>query len=289
MKNIRELLEYGSELLKASSSSARLDAELILSHALKGSRLDLVMKSEDLPSEMQLGLFEKLLKRRVAGEPIAYITGKREFFGLEFKVTPAVLIPRPETEHLVERALELCSSISNPRIIDLGTGSGCISISLAVELAKLGKKASILALDKSQAALEIAGQNAKMHAANSITFLQSDWFEGVSPQKFDLIISNPPYIAESDKAVSPETSFEPRSALYAGVEGLDAYRAILARAKDYLAPAGVILFEIGYKQSEELMGLAKNYFSQGEAKLFVEQDLSGHDRIVLIKSEQARR
>ena len=186
------------------------------------------------------------------GEPVAYIVGEREFFSLEFKVTPAVLIPRPETELLVEFALEQIAPDSACRVLDLGTGSGCIAISIAQHR----PHADIVAVDASVAALEIARDNARRHAVTAIEFVQSDWFGALSGRQFDLIVANPPYVAADDPHLERgDVRFEPAAALTGGGDGLACIRLIVASAPQYLRTGGWLAFEHGYDQSERVREL----------------------------------
>ncbi len=184
--------------------------------------------------------------RRRTGEPIQYITGETEFYGLPFRVTPDVLIPRPETEHLVEKVLELAANFAAPRIVDVGTGSGCIAIALAYKL----PQASITAIDLSKSALAIARENAKRNGV-AMRFLEGDLLVPVTEERFEFIVSNPPYVAEADReSLSVEVrEYEPALALFAGDDGLEVYRRLIPATFDALIPGGFVVLEIGYGQS----------------------------------------
>ena len=224
------------------------EAELVFSHILNCDRLSLYLNKDTDLNQDQCALVSQIFKRRISGEPLQYILGEAEFMGLKFKVDKRALIPRPETEILVEAALEELGqmSIANPKVLDLGTGSGCI----AVAMAKLFPQASIWATDISQEALQLAKENAALNNVE-IKFLRCDLFSGLEKEKFDLMISNPPYIATQEFCrLARELSFEPKLALEAGTDGLDFYRRIIKQAGVYLNPAGLIAFEVGINQAD---------------------------------------
>jgi release factor glutamine methyltransferase len=214
------------------------------------------------------------LAQRLQGRPIAHITGRREFWSREFQVTPEVLIPRPETELLVELALARIQPEQTARIADLGTGSGAVAITLALER----PKASVTALDLSPAALRIAEANAARLGAGNVRFVESDWFAALpAAESFDLIVSNPPYIAESDPHLGlGDVRFEPPMALASGPDGLDAIRHIVGQALARLNPGGWLLFEHGYDQSAAAQGLLKAAGFQAVGSF---ADLQGHLRV----------
>jgi release factor glutamine methyltransferase len=212
------------------------------------------------------------LERRAAGEPIAYLTGACEFYGLEFRVTPAVLIPRPETELLVDLALERLPAAGRARVLDLGTGSGCI----AVTLAHLRPQLEVWAADVSPAALEVARDNARRLLA-PVRFRRSDWLAGQAGERFDLILANPPYVAAHDPHLSQgDLRFEPACALVAGEDGLDDIRRIVAAAPAHLAPGGWLLFEHGYDQARRCRALLA---AAGFARVASWRDLAGIERV----------
>lgn len=222
--------------------------------------------------------FQALLKRRLNGEPIAYILGKREFYGLEFKVTPDTLIPRPDTETLVEAALEKIPKDKACRVLDLGTGSGAIAIAIA----KHRPLATVTAVDQSSAALAIAVGNAQDLNVRNVQFVLSDWFSVLERQAFDVIVSNPPYIAENDAHLKQgDLRFEPISALAAGKEGLDCIRHIITHARQHLAPQGWLMLEHGYDQSTAVAGLMKDAGYQSISSFL---DLSGLYRVTAGRS-----
>ncbi len=217
------------------------EARLLLCHALGVTHAALEAHPERKVSPQDTAQFQDLVARRARGEPMAYLTGHREFYGLDFRVTPAVLIPREETELLVDVALDAPAR----RILDLGTGSGC----LAIAVAKQRPQAEMTAVDASEAALEVARENALRHGV-SVRFLQGDWFAPVAGERFDLILANPPYVAEGDPHLSQgDVRFEPRGALAAGPDGLDDIRRIVAAADAHLASGGQLWFEHGYDQA----------------------------------------
>lgn len=224
------------------------EARLLLAWLLGRNRAWLEAHRDDALDEALARQFAALAARRAAGEPVAYIVGRREFYGREFEVTPAVLIPRPETELLVELALAKVGGAA-PRILDLGAGSGCVAITLALET-----KGQVSAVDLSAEALAVARGNAARLGA-TVDFLQSDWFAAVTGQ-FDLIVGNPPYIAEGDVHLAEgDLRFEPALALACGPDGLAAIRRIVAAAPRFLAPGGWLLFEHGYDQAEAVRAL----------------------------------
>jgi release factor glutamine methyltransferase len=252
-------------------ATASRDAELLLLHTLQISRVTLLAHPSRELTAAQQALYQHSIERRLRHEPIQYITGQQEFYGLVLDVTPAVLIPRPETEHLVETVLHLLPS-DNPdkpdrplTIADIGTGSGAIAIALAVHL----PQASITALDLSSDALTVAAANAAKHGvAARIRFLHSDLLAAVLPaqsgeaeNRFDAIVSNPPYIPESDRlTLHPQVrDYEPASALFAGESGLDLYRRLIPQAWSALKPNGLLALEIGHGQRDALAALLSGW------------------------------
>ena len=245
---VGELLRQGEQALSPTSSSSRLDAEVLLSHALGCSRSSLIARLRDECATEIAVAFRGFLERRSAGEPVAYITGEREFWGLSFVVTPAVLIPRPESELIVEEGIKALDGIERPRILDLGTGSGCLSIALVKETRRRGARdLACLAIDCSESALAIARENAARHGvASEIDFRVSDWFSrsDLFSPPYDLIVANPPYIDPSERT-PVELSYEPSNALFAAEHGLADVREILSGSSRMLAPGGVLLCEVG--------------------------------------------
>ena len=242
----------GAQRLAHCSPTPGLDAALLLAFVLGRPRIALIAHATDPVAPADERHFLDLIERRVRHEPVAYLTGRKEFFGREFAVTPAVLIPRPESELLVERAMEILAGRTDAVVIDLGTGSGCLAISIALECAARGAPVRMIASDVCAAALEIARTNARNLGA-SVEFRAGRWLEvaGVG-ERFDLIVANPPYIEPGDRRVSPELAFEPPGALYAGDAGCADLLAIMAAAPAHLQPGGSVLLEIGAGQGEEL-------------------------------------
>jgi release factor glutamine methyltransferase len=261
------------------NAAASRDAELLLLHALQISRATLLAYPDrELPSDQQT-LYQDLVVRRLQHEPVQYIIGQQEFYGLNFNVTPAVLIPRPETEHLVEAVLKLLPPNQPLKIVDVGTGSGAIAIALAVHL----PRAAITALDISSDALAVAATNAREHTvADRIRFLPSDLLSAVGTDEagFDAIVSNPPYIPETDRlSLHPQVrDHEPATALFAGETGLDIYRRLIPQAHNALKPDGLLALEIGHGQQGALAELLSGW----QGVCFVE-DLQGIPRVALAR------
>jgi release factor glutamine methyltransferase len=257
---LRASVEWAEAELRNSPhpERARLDAETLLLHLLKQNRAWLLAHWEDeAPPEVQ-SAFGTLIQRRCTGEPIQHITGVAEFFGLPFHVTRDVLIPRPETEHLVEEVLRLAAAFPAPKIADIGTGSGAIAVALAHSL----PDALLTAIDQSQSALAIALQNAQRNqVADRIAFLEGDLLAPLAGQRFDIIASNPPYVPLVDQAsLSVEVrDHEPHSALFAGEDGLAIYTRLIPEAREHLAPGGWLVMEIGYGQREAIEEILLSY------------------------------
>jgi len=255
--SIKRLLQWTQQFLKEKGvESARLEAEILLAHVLGCKRIDLYVRSEEQPADDKRTTFRELIKKRVDGCPVAYLVGQREFFQLNFAVTPAVLIPRPETELLVIEAIRLLKGKESSRVLDIGTGSGCIALSIA----KQCPAARITASDKSEQALAIATRNAATHRLGEhVRFVQGDLFVPIGDETFDLIISNPPYIAtaEIETLDRDVRDFEPRTALDGGADGLGIYRRLIAETPSHLAPGGSLLLEIGATQESAVHELLK--------------------------------
>jgi release factor glutamine methyltransferase len=247
-----------------------LENRLLLCHALGLTRVGLITQSHRILTDAEASALEALVARRLAGEPIAYILGKREFFGLDFRVTDAVLIPRPDTELLVELALERLPQGGS--VLDMGTGSGAI----AVAIAHTRPDASVSALDASPAALDVARANAAANGA-AVRFLHSDWYAALGADRFDLIVSNPPYIASGDAHLSQgDLRFEPVSALTDHADGLSHLRRIVAGAGAHLKPGGWLLMEHGYDQAAQVRQLLA---ASGYAEVQSWRDLAGIERV----------
>ena len=274
---LHEALERGALQLGAGPhpEKARRDAEVLLLHASGRSRTDLLAHGEDEFSLAESLRYKSLLDRRTKGEPIQYITGETEFYGLPFRVTPDVLIPRPETEHLVETVVALARSFAAPRIVDIGAGSGAISVALAHHL----PKARITTTDLSEAALAIARENVRSSGvADRICFLQGDLLAPLAGEKFDIIVSNPPYVPASDRdSLSVEVrEYEPLLALFAGEDGLDIYRRLIPAAFVALTSGGFIALEIGYGQADAVQNFLR---AAGFAQIEFTPDLQSIPRV----------
>jgi release factor glutamine methyltransferase len=268
-----------AQTLGLSADEARVDAQTLLRRALGVTRAWLIAHAEQALTTEEQTRFQHLLHRRLQGEPVAYILGRREFYGLEFTVAPGVLIPRPDTETLVEAALRLMQQ--NPstsrQILDLGTGSGAIAIAIAVN----DSLSRVVAVDKSEDALNVARGNAERLGAASVRFMQSDWFAALADERFDIIASNPPYIAAGDPHLSQgDLRFEPLGALASGVDGLDDIRRIVALAPAHLEPGGWLLLEHGYDQADRVAALMRE---AGFTEIDHAADLAGIRRVTLGK------
>ncbi len=289
-----------TSLIESGSPSAAIDAAVLLCHVLNKPRSYLLTWPDKTLAEQELQQFQSVLARRISGEPVAYITGEREFWSLPLKVSPATLIPRPDTERLVELALQKVQSASPSHILDLGTGTGAIALAIASEC----PQHQILGIDLQQQATELAGQNAQNLAINNVHFIQGSWFEPlkvaplnkvehqdkIEPQKkverqkkqyqeikFTLIVSNPPYIEKNDPhLVAGDVRFEPISALVAEEKGLADIRTIATEAVHFLEPAGWLMFEHGFEQGHAVRELLSD---MGYINILTEQDYNGHDRV----------
>ena len=271
--------ESAAILREATVEDARREAVSLLAHVLHRDRGFLIAHSDDSLPDQHYQTFRDLISRRARGEPLQYITGQREFFGLDFEVSPAVLIPRPETELIVEAAVELCRDDSAPIIADIGTGSGCIAISILHEL----EAAEALATDISVAALEVARRNAERHGVDQrLMLIQSDGFSQVPVTKlFSLIVSNPPYVSDAElEQVSREVKFEPRAALAGGEDGLSVIRLLLSEARRFVRRGGYFIFEIGFGQSDRVEKLIDGRVWK---LLEVRKDLQGIPRTFVLQ------
>lgn len=246
-----------------------LENRILLCHALGISRVALITQSERQLDAAEAQRIETLVARRIAGEPIAYIVGKREFYGLDFEVSDAVLIPRPDTELLVELAIERAPV--RARVLDMGTGSGAIAVSIA----HARPDAQVTALDVSEAALAVARKNAERNGAR-VRFLHSDWFAAVGGEQFDIIVSNPPYIAAGDEHLSQgDLRFEPQDALTDHADGLSDLRTISQGAIGHLVPGGWLLMEHGYDQAAQVRALLEGHYTDVQSW----RDLAGIERV----------
>lgn len=268
---IRDLLEQATQLI--SGPDARLEAEVLLAHVLDRPRSHLLAWPEKVPGSDQQAHFRELVDRRAGGEPVAYLVGEREFWSLPVGVTPATLIPRPETEILVATALEILPSGEHLEVADLGTGSGAIALAIAHER----PACRILASDISAAALEVAARNARRLGLNNIEFVKGGWCEALGEQQFDLIVSNPPYIPRHDGHLERgDVRFEPPGALAAGDEGMDDLARIARCARAHLVANGWLMLEHGHDQAA---GVRRLLAEHGYSDIQSRRDYSGHERV----------
>ncbi len=251
-KTIRQQIDWATEALYNVSCSARLDSEILLAHCLDKNRSYLMTWPEKELTVIQQDCFKDLIGRRLQPQPIAYLVGYKEFYSLDFITTTDTLVPRPETELLVDTIIELVAFIDKPKILELGTGTGAI----AVAVKNNNLDAEVVATDISQAALQVAQANALQHGAE-ICFVESDWYQTVDKtQEFDVIVSNPPYIAEHDPYLSQgDLPAEPQQALCSGITGLEALQSIVQGAKYFLKPEGWLVLEHGYDQQQAMLKL----------------------------------
>ncbi len=272
---VADLLERGHRLLGGTPAAApgpRLDAELLLAHALDKSRTQVLTHLEQVPDSGLAQRYLQLLERRASGEPLAYILERKEFWSLSLKVGPAVLVPRPETELLVERALALHRGQSG-RVADLGTGSGAIALALATERPHW----SVVATDISARALEVARANAAALGLPQVEFLQGSWFEPLGGRSFELVVSNPPYVAAGDPAMQDAAlKHEPREALTPGADSLACLRTIVRAAPGHLERDGWLLLEHGADQAD---AVARQLVACGLRHVRSHRDLTGHERM----------
>lgn len=271
MSDIQSLLA-SAEL--PDSPSPRLDAELLLAHVLGKPRSFLRTWPEHTPDDAQCAAFAALLARRRAGEPVAYLLGRQGFWSLDLEVSPDTLIPRPDTELLVETALALAPA-TPLEVLDLGTGTGAIALALAAERPAW----RVTGVDRVEAAVALAERNGRRLGLSNAGFALSQWFSALAGRRFGLIVSNPPYIAAGDRHLGEgDVRFEPASALVAGADGLDDIRQIVAQAPEHLLPGGWLLLEHGYDQAQAVRGLlAAAGFTGVESR----RDLGDHERISL--------
>jgi release factor glutamine methyltransferase len=287
--SLQTLLAQDSSTIAAAlgldGSTARIEVQCLLQQVLNVRRSYLLAHPERWLSADEQAQYQALLQRRLQGEPIAYILGEREFFGLNLQVTPATLIPRPDTELLVELALQ---RIAIPRglpaaktvdatddfqVLDLGTGSGAIALAIAHSCPAV----SVTAVDASPAALQVAQDNARALRLGNVAFVQGHWFDALGGRQFDVIVSNPPYIAAADPHLAQgDVRFEPQSALVAGADGLDDLRSIVAQAPAHLRSGGWVLLEHGHDQAAAVRGLLQG---AGFAEVFSARDLAGIERV----------
>lgn len=270
---LADFLQNGTATLAESSPSPRLDAEVLAMHVTGLTRTALITRSGEALSTEQEARLRELIERRRQGEPVAYLTGRREFWSLELAVTPDVLIPRPETELLVEQALARIPADASWQIADLGTGSGAIALAIASER----PRCRVIATDASPAALAVARGNAGRLGIGNVEFREGEWFAPLAGLTFDLIVGNPPYIAAADPhLMEGDVRFEPRAALVSGPDGLDAIRRIAAQGPAHLTAGGWLLLEHGYDQAIAVQSILRE---NGFAAITGVMDLGGNGRV----------
>jgi len=271
---IGQLLEWGARLLAANSASPRLDAEVLMAALVHWPRSSVMAFPERTVPTALTEEFRVLIRRRTRGTPVAHLTGRKEFYSLDLKVSPDTLVPRPETELLVDQLLESVTPIEVVRILDVGTGCGAIA--LAVKRQR--PNARVVALDSSEAALTVALANG-FRLGLEVEWLRSNWFQALGDRRFDFILSNPPYVEREDPClVGGDIRHEPREALDGGIDGLDSIREIIAGAPRVLTPGGTLLLEHGYNQSPAVTQLLRG---AGFQSIETHRDLAGHDRVTL--------
>lgn len=274
---ISNLINNSAKLLENISNSPRLDAEVLLAHSLQKNHIYLITWSDKELSQSAINAFNKLLKRRQQGEPIAHIIGRREFWSLDLIVSKDTLIPRPETELMVEEILNRYPQTHDIHLLDLGTGSGAIALALASERPNW----NITATDQSVTALKIAKQNAEQLGLNNIHFFAGNWFAAIPNKavKFDIIASNPPYIPSTDPHLSQgDVRFEPLSALAAGDDGLDDIRHICQQAPAYLKPNAMLIIEHGFDQKPQILNIFKDSAYQSIQQIL---DMANNPRLCI--------
>lgn len=278
LSTVREALRWATGVLGAVAERPRVEAEILLGTLLGRGRPHLLAHPEEVLERETAASFVYLVRRRAAGQPLPYLTGRMEFYGLEFAVTPDVLIPRPETELLVEEALAWLEHRSGVRAVDVGTGSGCVAVTLARHAPRL----YLYAVDLSAAALGVACSNAQRHGVDErVGFLQGDLLRPLAAP-LDLIVSNPPYVATTEwDALPPSVRREPRLALLAGSSGLDAIRRLLPQAAARLRAGGLLLVEIGERQGETVASLARPLFPRDDVAIL--RDLAGRERLLRVR------
>ena len=261
------------EQLGLEKSEAINEMKVLMRHFLGVDAAWLISHENDSLEANQLEALEALVQRRLNGEPIAYILGSREFYGLQLKTTPATLIPRPDTETLVEAALAKIPQNASLNILDLGTGTGAVALATASQR----PQTKVIAVDASLEALKVATENAQDFKLANVRLLESNWFSALGSEKFDVIVSNPPYIAQDDEHLKQgDLRFEPLSALASGVDGLDDIRKIIQDAPNYLNPNGWLMLEHGYDQAEAVAGLLK---ARGFSQIAHAKDIAGTLRV----------
>ncbi|MCH8544538.1 MAG: peptide chain release factor N(5)-glutamine methyltransferase [Alcanivorax sp.] len=281
MASVSELLRAARQRLEGYSPTADVDARVLMAHCLNKPSSFLFTWPEHQPTDSEARLFQQWIARRVEGEPVAYLIGRREFYGHEFLVSPDTLIPRPDTELLVDMALNHLDGNAPLRVADLGTGTGAIAISLA-----LARPAwQLFAVDMDAAIMDLVERNCHRLGAHNVQLVQSNWCEQLN-DRFDAIVSNPPYIAEDDPHLEQgDVRFEPLTALASGRDGLEDIRLIITQAVTRLVPGGLLAFEHGYDQAEEVRELMRE---AGLTALASHRDMAGHERVTLGFMPRAR-
>ena len=250
-----------------------IDARALLCHVTRRSAAYLIAHADAALTDIEDAQYTSVVERRAAGEPVAYLVGEREFYGRPFLVTPAVLIPRPETELLVEHAVRALSDDAVRRVLDLGTGSGCVALSIASECLHC----KITGTDQSVAALDVAQRNVERLGLANVELVRSDWFANLGSARFELIVSNPPYVATGDPHLTRgDLTFEPESALIGGRDGLDCIREIVAGATRHLVDGGSLLVEHGHDQAARVRAMMEQ---RGYREVFSARDLAGIERV----------
>jgi len=277
---ISDALKQGVDILSKGTSEINvppLDAQIILCHVTDRDRAYLIAHSDEILSQLERDLFFEYILKRASGCPVAYITGKKEFMGFEFLVDENVLIPRDDTEILVNCVLDLAKRYKNPKILNIGTGSGCIEVAIA----HYNTDAEITGIEKYDSAIYVAQKNIDSYSLGErVRLIKSDMFDGLDKNKrFDIICSNPPYITkdEMDSLSIDVKEFEPYTALYGGQDGLDFYKIIAGQAKKYLTSNGFLVVEIGYMQKESVCDI---FIKNGYTNIDCHKDLSGYDRAI---------
>lgn len=279
---VRRILEWTTEhLRKHGSETPRLDAEILLAHARGCQRIELYTRYEEELTGEQRAVMRDLVRKRADAVPVAYLVGFREFYSLDFRVTPDVLIPRPDTETLVMELLQRAKDVPEAKILDVGTGSGCIAIAAAVN----HPTAKLTAIDRSEAALAVARENAERHGVTErIRFLHGDLYAPLDPdERFDFVVSNPPYVREDELgSLQPEVRLhEPKTALLGGADGLDVVRRLVAGAAAHLVDGGRLLFEIAPEQAPAVRQLLENEPAFTDVRIIA--DLSRLDRVACVR------
>ncbi|TAM43761.1 MAG: peptide chain release factor N(5)-glutamine methyltransferase [Gammaproteobacteria bacterium] len=272
-RTLATALREAAVALTPSSPSPRLDADVLLRHVTGCSPADLVARAERILTDDEARRLDALTTRRRAGEPVAYLTGEREFWSMTLKVTPAVLIPRPETELLVERALAHVPADARWTVADVGTGSGAIALAIARER----PRCRVIASDRSPEALAVARANAHQLGIANVEFFEGEWLEPLGKLSPEMVVSNPPYVRADDPHLNEgDVRFEPKGALIGGADGLDAIRALAQQAFACLMPGGWLLLEHGYDQATAVAAILTE---AGFCEIACHRDLAGHDRV----------